>query len=258
MFPARCVMAARLPTVRVERVQARGVRPASGGSPRRKRCGRRTPSVQEILMDRRVVLTGLAAAAAAPAALAQQAQPTTPQTTMPQTGGAAGGTYNQAFPGNQPVQGGQMSQADMQHLQQTLMVGSVALQTSEIALQKAEDDEVKQFARFEADEQKGLAEVLRSMMEPAGTASAQGAPAQPQMDQKHAQMVQKLQQAKAGEEFDKMYVDGQIEGHQELLQIQEAYLKSNPRSREHMNVAKLARGHIKEHIAVLQDLKDDL
>src|SRR5215207_3494371 len=62
-----------------------------------------------------------------------------------------------------------LGQAEQQWLQQTMMVGSVALQTSEIALQKAQDEDVKQFAKFEADEQKGLAEVLRSMLEPAGT-----------------------------------------------------------------------------------------
>jgi putative membrane protein len=209
-------------------------------------------------MHRRIVLTGLAAVAAAPSALAQQPQPATPRSPMPQTGGAAGGTFSQSFQGNQPVQGGQgqMGPAEMQHAQQTLMLGSVALQTSEVALQKAQDEDVKQFAQFEADEQKTIAEVLRSMMEPAGTASAQ--PAQPQPDQQHAAMIQKLQQAKAGDQFDKMYIDGQIQGHQELLQVQETYLKSNSRNREHMNMAKLARGHIKEHIAMLQDIKQAL
>jgi putative membrane protein len=58
-------------------------------------------------------------------------------------------------------------------------------------------------------------------------------------------MLKKLQQAQAGEAFDKMYVDGQLQGHEELLQIQETYLKSNSRNREHVNVAKLARGHIR-------------
>lgn len=209
-------------------------------------------------MDRRVVLTGIAAVAVAPAALAQQAQPAAPQSTMPQTGGAAGGTFTGAFQGNQPVQGGQaaMSQAETQHLQQTMMAGAFALQTSEVALQKAKDEDVKQFAQFEADEQRGIAEVLRSMMEPSGTASAPAAP--PQLDAKHADMLRKLQQAQAGEAFDKMYVDGQLQGHEELLQIQETYLKSNSRNREHVNVAKLARGHIKEHVAVLKDLKDAL
>ena len=113
-----------------------------------------------------------------------------------------------------------------------------------------------QFAKFEADEQKGLAEVLRSMLEPAGTASPQGAAgAPPQPDQKHAAMIQKLQQAKAGDAFDKDYVKGQLDGHRELLQIQESFVQARPQSREAMNVAKLAAGRIREHIEMLEDLQ---
>jgi putative membrane protein len=99
--------------------------------------------------------------------------------------------------------------------------------------------------------------VLRSMLEPTGTATAQ-ANAQPPLDHKHAQMVQKLQQAKAGDAFDKEYVKGQIEGHQELLQIQERFLQGRPQNREAMNAAKLARGHIKEHLALLKDIQEGL
>jgi putative membrane protein len=207
-------------------------------------------------MDRRLVLTGLAGLVAAPA-LAQNA--VTPQSPAAQSGGAAGGVY-----GNQgatsPAAGTQaqgMSQSEQQWMQQTMMAGSVALQTSEIALQKAQDEDVKKFAKFEADEQKGIAEVLRSMMEPAGTASAG---ANPQPDAKHAEMVQKLQQAKPGEAFDKDYVQGQIQGHQELLQIQENFLRNagGGGNREAVNVAKLARSRIQEHIETLQDLDSAL
>jgi putative membrane protein len=140
-----------------------------------------------------------------------------------------------------------------------MMVGSVALQTSEIALQKAQDEDVKQFAKFEADEQKGLAEVLRSMLEPAGTASTQGAAgAAPQPDQKHAAMIQKLQQEKAGDALDKDYVKGQLEGHRELLQIQERFLAGNPQNREQAAIAKLARGMIREHLAELEKIQAEL
>jgi putative membrane protein len=208
-------------------------------------------------MDRRLVLMGLAGIGAAPAAFAQNTVP--PQSPAAQTGGAAGGVHGTAGVTHATAAGhGQMGQAEQQWMQQTMMVGSVALQTSEIALQKAEDEDVKQFAQFERDEQTTIAEVLRSMLEPAGTASPQGAGAQPQLDQKHAAMVQKLQQAKAGDAFDKEYVKGQIEGHQELLQIQERFLQGRPQSREAMNAAKMARGHIKEHLAMLKDIQEGL
>ncbi|MFL5054370.1 MAG: hypothetical protein ACJ8DE_03875, partial [Microvirga sp.] len=119
-------------------------------------------------MDRRHLLAGLAGLPFATAAFAQTAQPQSPAA---QTGGAAGGVYGTAGVTNANSGAPGLGQAEQQWLQQTMMVGSVALQTSEIALQKAQDEDVKQFAKFEADEQKGLAEVLRSMLEPAGTAS---------------------------------------------------------------------------------------
>ena len=203
-------------------------------------------------MDRRHVLAGLAGFPFASAALAQTAQPQSPAA---QTGGAAGGVYGTAGVTNANQAGGQaLGQAEQQWLHETMMVGSVALQTSEIALQKAQDEDVKQFAQFEADEQRTVAEVLRSMLEPAGTATA----APPQPDQQHAAMIQKLQQAKAGDAFDKEYIQGQIQGHQELLQIQERFLQGRPQNREAMNAAKLARGHIKEHLVLLKDIQEGL
>lgn len=61
----------------------------------------------------------------------------------------------------------------------------------------------------------------------------------------------------SGTEFDKMYVTAQLDGHRKLLTIQEDYLKVG-KNREHLSVAKLARGQIKEHIALLEDLQSKL
>jgi putative membrane protein len=202
-------------------------------------------------MDRRVVLAALAAVAAGPA-LAQTsgASPTAGATT---TGSARSGST--------------MGQADMQHLQQTMMLGMVALETSRIALEKARNDDLKQFARFETDEQTTLSEVIRSMMDPLGTATTGAAtPSQStsvaaptagmtmQIDAKGREMLQKLNQS-SGAEFDREYLQGQVQGHRDLLQVQERYLQSNPQNREHMNIAKMARGTIREHIALLEDIQ---
>ncbi len=214
-------------------------------------------------MDRRLVLAGLAAVTAAPlalieSALAQSSSPTGSSPAGQGTGTAAGGgTYNQS--GGQA--GGQMTQAEQQWLTNTMMTGMVALETSRIALQKAQDEDMKQFAKFEVDEQQGLSEVLQSMMGTdgasgtAGTASGSGSAGMPQMDAKHREMVQKLQQTSAGAAFDKEYRQGQIQGHRELLQIQENFIKSGSRNREAVNIAKLARGRIQEHIEMLKDLE---
>ena len=219
-------------------------------------------------MDRRLVLAGLAASVAGPA-LAQTAQTTqSQQSSIGMRGSAADGSH-------------QMGQAEMQHMQRTLLNGMVALETAKIAQEKARNERVKELAKFEREEQEGFSEVLHSMMEPMGTAStsqgasgqgtsgqaatsgqamsgqmAAGMPAM-QMEAKDREMVEKLRGMQAGAEFDRMFVQGQIQGHQELLQIQENYIRQG-RNREHLNIAKLAAGRIREHIEEFQDAQRNL
>jgi putative membrane protein len=203
-------------------------------------------------MDRRIVLAGLAAAITAPALAQTSGSPSTrqPGAAAGSTGGASGASRM----GGQP-----MTQADMQHMQQTMQLGMVALETSRIAQQKAQNADLKQFATFEVQEQTTLSEVLHSMMEPAatsatGAASGTSAPAM-QMDAQSREMIQRLQNTQAGEAFDRQYLQGQMEGHSGLLQVQTQYLQSNPQNREHVNVAKMARGMITEHIALLEEIQ---
>jgi putative membrane protein len=219
------------------------------------------PSKQEFPMDRRLLLASLTAAVAAPVFAQQSNQ--------------SAGT-----PPNITARSGLLGPDEMQHIQQTLQLGMVALETSRIALQKARNDNLKQFAQFESDEQTTLAQVLHTMMDPtapaATGATTQSQPAQtgssasstPAMaassaargpdsvlDTKGREMIQKLQQA-SDAEFDKAYLAGQIEGHRDLLQVQERYLSSNPQNINHVNVVKLARGQIKEHIALLANIQN--
>jgi uncharacterized protein (DUF305 family) len=203
-------------------------------------------------MDRRIVLAGLAAAITAPALAQTSGSPSTRQPGA--ATGSAGGASGASRMGGQ-----QMTQADMQHLQQTMQLGMVALETSRIAQQKAQNADLKRFATFEVQEQTTLSEVLHSMMEPAatsatGAASGTSAPAM-QMDAQSREMIQRLQNTQPGEAFDRQYLQGQMEGHSALLQVQTQYLQSNPQSREHVNVARLARGVITEHIALLEEIQ---
>jgi putative membrane protein len=206
-------------------------------------------------MDRRALLGGLAALVVAPAL----AQTSGSSPAMPS--GSSG-----TMPMNQT--GGQMSQADMQHMQQTLQLGLVALESSRIAMNKVRSEDLKRFANFEVQEQTTLSEVLHSMMEPAATAAtgSTGSQSNPssmnmppmQMDASARDMMQKMQNQQAGVEFDKIYLQAQLQGHRDLLQVQERYLQSNPQNREHTNVAKMARGHIREHIAMLEEMQKTL
>ncbi|MXQ12462.1 DUF4142 domain-containing protein [Microvirga makkahensis] len=200
-------------------------------------------------MNRRALLLGgLAVTLATAPALAQ----TGGSSSTAQPGGAGGSSGMNRM-------GGQMDQAEMHHVQQTMQIGMVALETSRIALNKARNEDLKRFANFEVQEQTTLAEVLRSMMDPAATAATgqSGADRQGdmQMDASGRDMLQTLQSQQAGAAFDKAYLDGQLQGHRNLLQVQEQYLQSNPQNREHMNVAKMARTQIREHIALLEHIQ---
>ena len=65
--------------------------------------------------------------------------------------------------------------------------------------------------------------------------------------------VEKLRALRPGSEFDRDYLQYQVEGHHKLWAIQEAYLKT-PDNLEQTNVAKLARGMIREHLTLLNSL----
>jgi len=211
-------------------------------------------------MDRRLILVSLATAIATPV-LAQQSGP------------SAGALSNPT------ARSGLLGPEETQHIQQTLQLGMVALETSRIALQKARNENLKQFAQFETDEQTTLAQILHSMLDPTAPAvtgatrqtqpaqtgsSASSTPAAAAnsaarapdsiLDTKGREMIQRLQQA-SETEFDRAYLAGQIEGHRDLLQVQERYLSANPQNINHVNLVKLARGQIREHIALLTNIQ---
>jgi len=66
--------------------------------------------------------------------------------------------------------------------------------------------------------------------------------------------VEKLRAEHSGPQFDSDYIRYQVEGHRKLLDIQEVYLKA-PDNLDQTNVAKLAQGMIKEHLALLANLE---
>lgn len=189
-------------------------------------------------MDRRLALTALASVIACPA-LAQQTPAQNAAAPMP------------------------MGEAEMTHARRTMTLGAMSLATSRIAHGKATDDDVKEFSGFEIAEQDTIADILKGMMEPKSAAAVgqvkapSDAEVAEHLDAKGKAMVEKLREAKAGAAFDREYVTGQIEGHRQLLDAQEDYLKVG-KDRDHLNIAKLARGQIKEHIALLTDIEKDL
>jgi len=244
------------------------------------------------MSSRRVVIAGFAAAfslSAFASAVAQQPQQNqaipfavTPQPTetspnqglgsnaqqrqqRTQQGGAPQDTQTPARQGqaSAPSQGQQQSQADRQYVQQVLAASTVSLQQSNFALSKAQNPRVKMFAEFEIGEQNNLTDIMHSFADPSATASTttgaqQAASTAPELPPEDSAAMERLSRAQPGPAFDRDYVALQIQGHQKLLAIQEGYIKNASNSREVLNVARLARGQIQEHLALLQDMQKEL
>ena len=127
---------------------------------------------------------------------------------------------------------------------QTLMAGTYSKQTSELAIAQATHPKVKEFAQFEANEQTAVAQVLTDNNNP---------PPAP-LDAKHAALLKQLQ-GMSGKAFDTAYVQSQIDGHQELLNIQQGYLNGVPVSHDFRHIAILSRMAIQMHLTMLQDVQ---
>jgi len=114
------------------------------------------------------------------------------------------------------------------------MLGTASLQTSQLALTKASNAEVKMFAKFEAAEQEVMGKILKDMGTMVQTPTADG-----------KALLTKLQSL-SGEAFDRAFMQGQVDTHKKLKDAVSALM--NASSNKHVkNVASLALATIQEH-----------
>ena len=125
----------------------------------------------------------------------------------------------------------------------TLMVGTLSKMMSQMAEGKAKNARVLEFAGFEVAEQTAVARVLTDKMDPPPAA----------LSTTDKEMLGKLDK-QAGLEFEKAYLQGQIQGHEKLLAIQETHLKDGMTS-DTGHIAELAKTVIQMHLKMLHDLE---
>jgi putative membrane protein len=152
---------------------------------------------------------------------------------------------------------------DQEYVRQSLTASSLSLAASRIAAQKAQTDDLKEFAQMEEGEQETLADVLKSLS--LQNASLNGRTRRPgdaeveqNLDQRGRDTLERLRAEPAGADFDRAYLGALATGHLELLRIQETYLDSGQSNANLINVAKLARGMIKEHLQLLADIESGM
>jgi putative membrane protein len=189
-------------------------------------------------MDRRMMLFAAAATAATGPAFAQT-KPAPAASPQPPSA---------SNPPNSPAGApSSLGQAEQIHANQTAMLGGASLQMANIAMEKARHPRVKEFARFEHDEQTIVAAVLKSMdpnLQP------------PSPPQEITETIDRLRHMPQGPAFDREFVTAQVQGHEKLRGVQEDYLKSG-KDLPTINTTKLTLGMINEHLTLLSDLRRD-
>jgi putative membrane protein len=156
---------------------------------------------------------------------------------------------------DRPLDGGVGS--DEEYIRQTLAAGSLSLAVSRMALEKLETDDLREFAQLETSEQDALADVLKSLQN-GPTDRTTKPPGEVEAQQRGRELLEEMRGTPAGPEFDRRYLEAQTSGHLELLQIQETYLNSGRNNLNLLNVAKLARTTIREHLQLLADLESEI
>jgi putative membrane protein len=93
------------------------------------------------------------------------------------------------------------------------------IQSSEMALQKAESAEVKEFAQMMIDDHSKASKELMAAAQQDGAAVPEA------MTDKHAAQVETLKGA-SGATFDASYIGAQVAGHQEALNLMTSYAEA--------------------------------
>lgn len=113
-------------------------------------------------------------------------------------------------------------------------LGTASLQTSELALTKASNVEVKMFAKFEVAEQQAISNILKDM----GTV----VPAPSEEGKAILTMLKSL----SGLDFDKAFMQAQVDTHKKLKEAVTALMNAST-NKYVKHISSLALGTIQEH-----------
>lgn len=105
-----------------------------------------------------------------------------------------------------------------QFMNMAAMSDKFEIESSELALQNAQTDEVKQFAQqMITDHTANTQKLIQTVEAGGGNLDAPAA-----LDAKHQAMVDKLKGA-SGEAFDAAYIDAQVQAHEEAVALMTSY-----------------------------------
>jgi predicted outer membrane protein/sporulation protein YlmC with PRC-barrel domain len=122
------------------------------------------------------------------------------------------------------------------------------IQTSQLAVNRTQNDRIRQFAQRMVDEHTKAGEALKT--------AATGQTLPQSLDQSHAGLLQTLQGA-SGPDFDRRYVRQQVNAHQESVQLYETFARTgdNPQLK---TFAQQTLPTLQQHLKAAQELRQVL
>lgn len=184
-----------------------------------------------MLTDRRSMLAGFALVAAAPAVSSAQTKSDMAKATVPSFTEITSAT--QFFSGVLPR-------------------AELSLATSQIGIEKAAQKDAHEFAGFEFGEAITVNMILKDM----GVSS-------PAMDADTMSLIETIKKAPKGEAFDRAYIAFQLQNHEYLRDLADAYLHntvgaSDPTEKHGRHLASLMLGVFKEHTIICKRINAEL
>ncbi len=127
---------------------------------------------------------------------------------------------------------------------------TVSLMACEIAVTKASNDLVLEFANFELREQQGMAKILEEMHTP-----------KPEIDAHGKRMLDTLRNTPRGAEFDRAFITGQLHAHQYLRDLGDSFVKNSAgatsaKERHGRHIAMATLPAIREHLVHCRHILD--
>jgi len=129
-----------------------------------------------------------------------------------------------------------------QYVKKSAMSDLFEIEASKLALQRTENPDVKAFAQRMVDDHTQSTQKLQGLLQSASI----GATPPTALDRAHQRMLEQLQNASA-KQFDRLYMQMQVKGHQAALKVQQGYSRHGD-SDQLKSFASDARSMVQDHL----------
>ena len=138
------------------------------------------------------------------------------------------------------------SKSDAKHMKDLAIANMAEVETGKLALEKAQDPKVKEFAQHMVDDHSKMLDEVKSLAQSKGV-DLPGAP-----DAKHQKVMKKLQSA-SGADFDREYMRAMVKDHRDALKLTQRTAKG-AKDPDLKAAAQKAAPDIQDHLKMAQQI----